>query len=100
LDRLMETFKWNNEDISFPEVLRPILTDEGLCYTFNALKTSDIYRGRYRFERFRIIVDMNVFGTFRSADYFTKWTMENGYNVILTRVGYSDPVLSMAFSQY
>ncbi|XP_037044105.1 pickpocket protein 28-like [Bradysia coprophila] len=62
LGRFMKIFKWNNEKISFREVFRRILTEEGLCYTFNALDTSDIYRGR-------------------SADYFTKWTVENGYNV-------------------
>lgn len=30
-----------------PQTFRPILTDEGICYTFNMLDANDLYREGY-----------------------------------------------------
>lgn len=39
--------KWRNEDNFCDAFFRPILTEEGVCYTFNALNSRDIYKKEY-----------------------------------------------------
>lgn len=39
--------KWRNDYPRCSDIFRPVLTEEGVCYTFNALNSRDIYTAEY-----------------------------------------------------
>lgn len=47
LNSTISTCKWRNQKYNCAELYRPVMTEEGLCYTFNALNSKDIYTKKY-----------------------------------------------------
>lgn len=47
IDQSMLVCKWRSEHTSCGELFRPILTEDGFCFTFNSLNSRDIYTDKY-----------------------------------------------------
>lgn len=62
--------KWRNTPDTCADLFTDMLTEEGFCYTFNALNSSDIYRETAMHDGF-------FFHTHNKTSDF--WTLENGY---------------------
>lgn len=43
LNDSIEDCKWRNKNKKCSELFRPILTEDGICFTFNSLNSQDIY---------------------------------------------------------
>lgn len=75
--------KWRNEQFSCPETFSKILTEEGICYTFNNLDQSEIFREENLHSDFRYIESK-----FQSKD----WSVEKGYSINATLSSYPERV--------
>lgn len=47
LNDTISSCKWHNRDGDYQTLFRPVLTYSGLCFTFNALNSRDIYTNEY-----------------------------------------------------
>lgn len=45
---VLSTCRWQLKYKDCPALFKPILTEEGLCFTFNALNSRDIYTEEFR----------------------------------------------------
>lgn len=43
----MHYCEWRSDDIDCRNLFRPILTEDGFCFTFNSLNSRDIYTEKY-----------------------------------------------------
>jgi acid-sensing ion channel, other len=62
--------KYRNNAGSCTEFFEEIITEEGICYTFNALRMIDIYRDESISEEFDFLNHSKI---------SVNWTMEEGY---------------------
>jgi acid-sensing ion channel, other len=69
-DEMLMLCKYRADAGSCDDLFEEIITEEGICYTFNALKMSEIYRDE------SITDDFNFMNHNQTADH---WTMEEGY---------------------
>jgi acid-sensing ion channel, other len=60
----------NNAGAPCTEFFEEIITEEGLCYTFNAMRMTDIYRDESISEEFDFLNHSKI---------SVNWTMEEGY---------------------
>jgi acid-sensing ion channel, other len=61
---------YRNDDESCVKYFEEIITEEGICYTFNALRMTDIYRDESISKEFNFLNHSKV---------SVNWTMEEGY---------------------
>jgi acid-sensing ion channel, other len=69
VEMLMSCSYNNNDDLYF-KYFEEIITEEGICYTFNALRMTDIYRDESISEEFNFL---------NHSKMSVNWTMEEGY---------------------
>lgn len=63
--------KWRNVDMACEDIFSKILTEEGICYTFNNLDQSEIFREENLNKDYRYIE--------KSAHTSGQWSIETGY---------------------
>ncbi|CAG9863465.1 unnamed protein product [Phyllotreta striolata] len=73
--QFLESCTWMGEKMSCREIFRPIVTDEGLCYTFNMLENDDI------FSNVSFVPNFNHPTASDGLYSNTKlWSVDNGYS--------------------
>lgn len=93
--------RFNNVFSACDWYLKPILTDEGLCFTFNALNSNEVYTKEYDFVLFSyffIFVIQNLcriyfrispeLNTMNYNSNVSGWNLENGYKNSVKVRGY------------
>lgn len=64
--------KWRNEPLPCSDVFAQILTEEGICYTFNNMEQEEIFREENLHTNFRYI---------EKSAAVSEWSMEEGYPI-------------------
>lgn len=77
--------KWRNEQMRCDTIFAQILTEEGICYTFNNLNQDEIFREDNLHKDFRYIEHSDMVGD---------WTVEAGYKGNSSLTGYPERVSS------
>ncbi|EDW17776.1 pickpocket protein 28 [Drosophila mojavensis] len=76
--------KWRNSPTKCKEIFHKVVTEDGVCYSFNALSPAEIYRAE------GIIPDI----IFREENRLTtEWTVEDGYSLSANESTYPHRVL-------
>ncbi|XP_055840717.1 pickpocket protein 28-like [Episyrphus balteatus] len=76
LDDTLYACYWKENLVNYCGLLfDPVLTEEGICFSFNSLK-SEHYRNEFKNSRQNISFDNN----FDKPDRKIEWDLENGYN--------------------
>ncbi|XP_055307692.1 pickpocket protein 28-like [Sitodiplosis mosellana] len=78
---LNDTFfycEWQHELIPCASVFAPVLTDDGLCFSFNALNSQEIYTEEMAPELMIVKNNPNV----------SQWSLENGYDDTVNKKSY------------
>jgi acid-sensing ion channel, other len=71
-DEMLMFCKYRNDTGECDDLFEEIITEEGICYTFNALKMSEIYRDESITEDFKFLNHNQSSGE--------DWSMEKGYS--------------------
>lgn len=77
--------KWRNDFENCSEIMTPILTEEGMCLTFNTLSAMEIFREE------NIHKDYNYLVHNKTAEH---WSLEKGYSAAAKHTPYPLRVLS------
>jgi acid-sensing ion channel, other len=73
LEEMLLYCSYRNDNGLCTEFFEEIITEEGLCYTFNALRMTDIYRDESISEEFDFLNHSKI---------SVNWTMEEGYKKV------------------
>lgn len=77
LDRTFSQCSWQNENVTCSEIFVPLLTDDGLCFSFNALNSREFYTKEYElYDTFCVQCFTQFFPIFRVTsfiEWLTKW---------------------------
>lgn len=85
LDATLFSCKWRNAGINCSEIFSPIVTEEGICFTFNTLKAEEMFRME------------NIHTDYKYLDHeqaSTHWSLEKGYSREADLASYPVRVLS------
>ncbi|KAF7281904.1 hypothetical protein GWI33_004065 [Rhynchophorus ferrugineus] len=69
-DEMLSHCMFMGKPYSCSDLFFPVITDEGLCYTFNLLDRSQLYRD-----------DVVFTGNLNRAPKLSNWTLEHGYDI-------------------
>lgn len=71
LDEILFQCKWRNAPDTCQELFSPILTEEGMCFTFNTLNAQEMFREE------NIHTEYNYLDHNKTADF---WNLQTGYS--------------------
>lgn len=70
LDDVFATCKWRNEELPCESLFTQSITDNGICYTFNAVDAYQLYR------KYNLHYDYEYSDAY---NYSGDWTLQDGY---------------------
>lgn len=85
LHEILFQCKWRNAPDTCAELFSPIVTEEGICYTFNTLNAEEMFRTE------NLHTDYNYLDHNQTADH---WNLETGYTMQASLSPYPRRVLS------
>lgn len=85
MDAAIFQCKWRNDFVNCSDILTPILTEEGMCLTFNTLSAQELFREENMHQQYDYI-QQNQTGE--------HWNLESGYSEAASLTPYPVRVLS------
>lgn len=61
IDDTLMNCMWNDTQLSSTQLYSTILTEEGICFTFNALNSREIYTDRWHSKFFDLVISETIF---------------------------------------
>lgn len=92
MDETLFQCKWRNDFVNCTDILQPILTEEGICLTFNTLQADELFRAENMHREYDYMQSSSRGSSSSSAT--GQWNLDTGYSKEAAHAPYPLRVLS------